>query len=297
MAGPRHDFRLGDRLVRPLANEVEGPDGIERVGPRAMDVLVALADRGDGVVTKEELLDAVWTDLFVGDEVLSTAVWELRRALGDDAKSPRFIGTVPRRGYRLLIPPSRIDGDDVAPAPTEALPGASTGEATAPRRRRAVVFAVAAALAVVTAVAVGRWLTGPAPAAEVRSMVVLPFASLSGDPRDEALADGVTDTLITSLAKIEGLQVVSATTARSYRGRTIPVPEVGRELGVDAVIEGSLARDGDRIVLNAQLIDARSDSHLWAETYERRFEHLLDLQVEVARSIGAAIGHRFAPTP
>ena len=128
-------------------------------------------------------------------------------------------------------------------------------------------------------------------------MVVLPFASLSGVPRDEALADGVTDTLITSLAKIEGLQVVSATTSRSYRGRTISVPEVGRELGVDAVIEGSLARDGDRIVLNAQLIDAHSDSHLWAETYERRFEHLLDLQVEVAQSIGAAVGHRFAPTP
>ena len=162
MADPRQEFRLGDRLVRPLANEIQGPDGVERVGPRAMDVLVALAAHGERVVTKEELLDAVWTGLFVGDEVLSTAVWELRRALGDDAKSPRFIGTVPRRGYRLLIPPTPVDGDDAAPAPTGPLPGASTGEMTAPRRRRAVVVAAAAALAVVTAVAVGRWLSVPA---------------------------------------------------------------------------------------------------------------------------------------
>lgn len=94
-------FRIDDRVVRPALNEIEGPGGVERVSPRAMDLLVALAARPDGMASKQELLDAVWTDLFVGDEVLSTAIWELRKAMGDDARTPRFIRTIPRRGDRL----------------------------------------------------------------------------------------------------------------------------------------------------------------------------------------------------
>jgi outer membrane protein assembly factor BamB/TolB-like protein/DNA-binding winged helix-turn-helix (wHTH) protein len=293
---PGNDFRLGDRVVRPSLNVIDGPDGPSRVGPRAMDVLVALAARGRDVVSKQELLDAVWTDLFVGDEVLTTAVWELRRAFDDDARSPRFIATVPRRGYRLLHTVEAVvdatsepDEDEPQPRPVVTAESARWSRAWP---YAAVVVGVLAVVAVLI-----RW-DAAAPAADgVDSLVVLPMTSLGGDPRDAALAEGLTDTLITALAKIDGLSVVSATTSMSYRDRELSLSEIGNELGVDAVVTGSLAREGDRIVLNSQLVDAESGVHLWGETYERRFEHLLDLQVEVARSIGTAIGFRLAPDP
>ncbi len=293
--GPRAPFRLAELTIRPDANEIVGEEGAVRVGPKAMDVLLALANRADAVITKQELLDSVWTDVYVGDEVLSTAVWELRRALGDDARSPRFIQTVPRRGYRLLIVPAAIAaaGDAVG----QAAPLRPTA-APEPRRRwrpwavAAWSMVVAAAIVLVAI----RMLPAPRPG-PVRALAVLPVESLEHDPRDEALAEGVTDTLITALAGIDGLRVVSRTTSRSYRGSELTVPEIADELGVDVVVEATLNREGDRVVLNAQLIDARSESHLWAETYERRFENLLDLQVEIARSIGAAIADRMEPPP
>lgn len=297
---PRGAFRLGGLVVRPDLNEISGDGGPVRVGPRAMDVLLALADRPDEVVTKRELLEAVWTDLYVGDEVLSTAVWELRRAMGDDARAPRLIQTVPRRGYRLLVAPAPLEpvaavADDPAERADATPPSAAA--APAPRRRlslRTLVLPVV--LAALAAVVVAVQLRGSGRAGgPVRALAVLPFEALGGGPRDQALADGVTDTLITALARIDGLRVVSRTTALTYRDSERTVPEIARELGVDVVVEGTLARQGDRIVLNAQLIDGRGEDHLWAETYERRFEHLLDLQVEVARSIGAAIAERIEP--
>lgn len=293
-ASSTSSFRLDDRVVRPALNEIEGPDGVERVNPRAMDVLVALASRPDGIASKQGLLDAVWTDLFVGDEVLSTAIWELRKALGDSARSPRFIRTVPRRGYQLLTLPVPVEEPAAGPISTPstlARPG--LGLAT---RRWLVAAGVALGLAASVAVVVR--LQSPAEVAPVRSVAVLPFEALGGETRDIALADGLTDTLITSLARLGQLRVVSRTTSASYRGSSLTVPEIAHQLGVDSVVEGTLARDGDRLVLNAQLIDARTENHLWAQTYERRFEHLLDLQVEVARSIGAAIGGELAtPVP
>lgn len=261
-----------------------------------MDVLVALVDAAGEVRTKRDLLDAVWTDLYVGDEVLTTAIWELRRALGDDARSPRYIQTVPRRGYRLLVEPEPVvtPGRERAQVPTGPPPAAPVSSVR--RGRRAWPLVVAVLLVVVAgSLALREGLRERDAAAPVRSLVVLPIEALGGDPRDAALADGITDTLITSISGVDGLRVVSRTTAMSYRGASRPLPEIARELDVDAVVEGTLARDGDRLVLNAQLIDARTEGHLWAQTYERRFEQLLDLQVEVARSIGAAVASRLEP--
>jgi outer membrane protein assembly factor BamB/TolB-like protein/DNA-binding winged helix-turn-helix (wHTH) protein len=283
-------FNLGEFQIRPDLNEIEGPDGTTHVNPKAMEVLLALTERPDELCTKREILDTVWTDLFVGDEVLTTAVWELRRALGDSARSPRFIQTVSRKGYRLLVAPTPIDPG--------VLDGAGVVAAESSRSPRVMV--ALASLAVVLAVVVfvmTRSAEDQRRVPEIRSLVVLPIDDLGDDRNDQALADGLTDTLITALARIDGVRVVSRTTATTYRHRELTVSEIAAELGVDAVVEGTLARSGDRIVLNAQLIDARSESHLWAETYERRFESLLDLQVEVARSIGAAISSRLDPEP
>lgn len=293
---PGDDFRLGDRVVRPSLNVIDGPDGPSRVGPRAMDVLVALAARGRDVVSKQELLDAVWTDLFVGDEVLTTAVWELRRAFDDDARSPRFIATVPRRGYRLLHTAEAVPGTADEPGEAESPPRPKLDPAGLRWVRSWPLVVLVVGVIAVVAVLIRSNTAGPS-VDRVDSLVVLPLTNLGDDPKDVALAEGLTDTLITALAQIDGLSVVSATTSMSYRDRELTVSEIGSELGVDAVVTGSLAREGDRIVLNSRLVDAESGVHLWGETYERRFEHLLDLQVEVARSIGTAIGFRLAPEP
>lgn len=294
--GAQTHFRLGEVIVRPDRLEIEGGDEVRRVGPRAMEVLQCLAGRPDEVLGKAEILDAVWTGQYVGDDVLSTAIWELRRAFGDDARSPRFIQTVPRRGYRLLVVPAPVGAaaatEGVAREPVPADGGVvRSGSAGWPLGRWIGIGGAVLALVVAAAVALS-----PRPAT-VRSLVVLPIDALGDDDADQALADGVTDTLITALAGIDGLRVVSRTTAMTFTGSRKTVPEIGRELDVDLVVEGTLARDGGRVVLNAQLIEARSEDHLWARTYEREFEHLLDLQVEVARSIGGAIAHRLAPAP
>ncbi|MCB9377900.1 MAG: PQQ-binding-like beta-propeller repeat protein [Holophagales bacterium] len=292
-------FRLADREVRPRLHEIVGPTGIERLNPRAMAVLLALARRADGFASKRELLDEVWTDLFVTEEVLTTAIWELRRAFGDDARAPRFIRTLPRRGYRLLPPVEAIEAPaeptvSIAPAPKPA--GVLVRPAPPRPWRRWLVLAAFGALA---AAVFGVWLLvrppPPGGRAPLRSVAVLPFASLGGDESDGALADGLTDTLITALAEPGRFRVVSRASVLAVTSSHRTAPQIGQALDVDAIVEGTLAREGDRIVLNAQLIDARSDEHLWARTYERRFEHLLDLQVEVARSLRAAIAPLLEP--
>lgn len=255
-----------------------------------MDVLLALVDAGGRVMSKSELLDAVWTGLYIGDDVLSTAIWELRRALGDDARSPRLIGTVARRGYRLLQAPEPVAGEIGAPQPAVPSTGVAGAAATPGVRRGAWIAAVVVGLAAVVLVA--RWSLPRRAPLPIQSVVVLPLVSLGGNAEDGALADGITDSLTTALARIGGLRVVSRTTAMAYRQAAHTTAEIAADLGVDAVVEGTLAREGPRIVLNVQLIDARDEAHLWAETYERGFDSLLDLQVEMARSVGAAIASR-----
>jgi outer membrane protein assembly factor BamB/TolB-like protein/DNA-binding winged helix-turn-helix (wHTH) protein len=284
----RDHFLLDGVVIRPDRLEIEVGGEARRLGPRAMEVLLCLADRGDEVVTKEEILQAVWGDQIVGDDVLSTAVWELRRALGDQAKSPQFIQTVPRRGYRLLVTPTPIPVQEV---PAEA----GSWSEPEPARGRGLWWGAVVVSAIAVAILTwGNLRRDPPPA---RALAVLPIEALGGVAADQALADGVTDTLITALAGIDGLRVVSRTTSLTFRNSGRTVPDIAEELGVDLVVEGTLARQDERIVLNAQLIDAHTEDHLWAKTYERRFEHLLDVQVEVARSIGGAIAHRLQPEP
>jgi len=264
-----------------------------------MAVLLALARRPDGFASKRELLDEVWTDLFVTEEVLTTAIWELRRAFGDDARAPRFIRTLPRRGYHLLPPVEPVEAHaDLAESTTRTPEPA--GDTARPALLRPRVWQLAFALfGVLAAVGAAGWFfvraSVPAGRPNLRSVAVLPFVALGGEESDAALADGLTDTLITALAEAGHFRVVSRASVLAVASSQRTAPEIGQALDVDAIVEGTLARSGDRIVLNAQLIDARTDEHLWARTYERRFEHLLDLQVEVARSLGAAIAPLLEP--
>ncbi len=224
------DFFVGEWLVEPSLGAVSRDGVCTHVEPKAIDVLVCLAAAAGAVVSKEELLQAVWPEVFVSENALNRAVWKLRQVFGTD----EFIQTIAKHGYRLAVP--------VRPAP-----------------RR------------------------------IRSLVVLPLANLSGDPEQEYFADGMTEALITDLAQIRAIRVISRTSAMQYKGAAKPLPQIGTELHVDGIIEGSVVRTGGRVRISVQLIDAALDAHLWARTYESDLRDVLQLQGEVARAIAREV--------
>lgn len=253
-------------------------------------VLLALLDHPDKVVTREELRQRLWpADTFVDfDNGLNGAINRLREALGDSAESPRFIETIPRRGYRFIGPVHE---------PSEGTAGTVTPGGTRRQGLWIAAVAVAGVLAVLGLNFRGlreRLLGNPRPG-PIQSIAVLPLENLSGDASQEYFVDGVTDALTTELAQIRALRVVSRTSAMRYKGTKKPLPEIARELNVDAVVEGAVVRSGERVRLTAQLIHARTDRHLWAESYERDLRDILALQSEVARAIANKIRVQVTP--
>src|SRR5262249_35976999 len=246
-------------------------------------------------------------DTFVDFDVgLNTAIKRLRDALSDTAESPRYVETLPRRGYRFV---AQVDGWAAATAPSSPaqIPtdrptrGAVTAlvdavlEAHRARTRWRVgaVVAGATALALVVVLFGVRGLRqrvqGKTNPPKIQSLAVLPLENLSGDPAQEYFADGMTEALITDLGKIGELRVISRTSAIHYKGTRKTLPEIARELNVDAVVEGAVLRSGDRVRITAQLIRTASDQHLWAEEFQGELHDVLTLQSDVARAIANQI--------
>ncbi len=266
-------------------------------------ILTMLLERPGQLVTREELRLRLWpADTFVDfDHGLNNAINRLREALGDSADSPRFIETLPRRGYRFIAPVEGTVGVAVG-----EIAGAEVVEAPklAPTRRfrMASLALPAAALVVLLAVLMGwnvggwrdRLLVRVNPP-HIESLAVLPLENVSGDPAQDYLADGMTDALTTDLAQIKKLRVISRTSAMRYKKASKPLPEIARELSVDAVVEGTVMRSGNRVRVSAQLIHAPTDRHLWAASYERDLGDVLALQADVARAITTEIRVELTP--
>jgi TolB-like protein/DNA-binding winged helix-turn-helix (wHTH) protein len=278
-------FRLGTWLIQPTLNTISCNGTRVRVEPKQMEVLVCLAQHPAEPISKEGLLRAVWSDTFVSDDVLTRSISELRHVLEDDAREPRFIETIPKRGYRLVAPVERVD------IPLSGDPGLdrSLGKVSPAKSRVALLPAtgvVLSALALVL-IASGAWnlLLSKNSAPRIRSVAVLPLLNLTNDPSQEYFADGMTEQVITELSRSSTLKVRSRTTVMLYKESPKSLPEIARELDVDAVIEGSVLRSGDRIRITSQLIFAKNDTHLWAETYDSDVHDVLTLQGEVAKKI------------
>ncbi len=264
---------------------------------KPFQLLAALLETPGKLVSREALREALWPDVFVDfDGNLNAAVKKLREALGDSATEPRYVETVPRRGYRLIAP--------VEPAP--ATPDAA---ASPPRRFRLPRAAAAGALAgavLALAVAAG-WLrpaeTEPAPSPKApgqRTMLaVLPFDNLSRNADHDYLSDGMTEEILTVLGRLDPdrLGVIARLTAMTYKGSAKPVSEIARELGVDYVLEGSVRVSGERARITAQLISADDQTHLWAEAYEVELDDLLDVQARIARRIGRSLALELLADP
>jgi TolB-like protein/DNA-binding winged helix-turn-helix (wHTH) protein/Flp pilus assembly protein TadD len=268
-----------------------------RLQEQPLRILEALLDVAGAPVTREELRQRLWPDdTFVDfDSGLNRAINRLRAALGDDAENPRFVETLERRGYRFIAP---VSAPDTAPAAVSAMaPAASSDESSAAPERRprrspwlgiALPAAAVAALSIVIAPALRREVASN-DRVQIRSVAVLPLANLSGDPAQDYFSDGMTDALITSLGSWPALRVISRQSVMRFKGSAKPLPEIARELGVEGVVEGSVVRAGGSVRITAQLIEAATDRHLWAHSYERRLEDVLALQGDVARAIAEAV--------
>ena len=295
------DFQLGPWVVRPTLNSVSRNGDNIRLEPKVMEVLACLAQADGKVVSKDKLIADVWADTpFVGDDVLVRCISELRRAMEDDAKTPHVIETIPKRGYRLLV---KVELVDQTPSPislpviTPADRFSRTTQTGFLRRWRSFLYLSAVIVILGLGSIFGWWAIHhkispktAAIAAPIRSLAVLPLENLSGDPAQEYFAEGMTDEVITMLAKHLTLRVISRTSVMQYKNVHRPLPEIARELGVDGILEGSVGRSGNRVHLTAQLINAASDSHVWAESFDRDWSDVGALQNELAEAIAKQVG-------
>jgi TolB-like protein/DNA-binding winged helix-turn-helix (wHTH) protein/Flp pilus assembly protein TadD len=309
---PHSVVRFGTYEVSFQSGEVRKAGLRIRVQQQPMKLLELLLEHPGEVVTRDELRSRVWPNESFGDfdQALNIAIGKLRSALGDSAENPRFIETLPKRGYRFIADVSVLDTDALLRRPESVAAGTPPTEsgqtlqgarlAVAPKRQQWPTRGVIIALALVTIVSLSIlfvWLfrsRGPAPQG-IRSLAVLPLENLSGDAAQNYFADGMTDELITDLAQISALRVISRTSVMAYKGARKPLPQIARELNVDAVVEGTVLRSGDQVRITAQLIEAATDKHLWSQSYEGGLRDTLALQNRVASAIADQIRINLTP--
>ncbi len=295
------DFFVGEWLVQPSLNLISHGNTRIRLEPKVMQLLVCLAQHADTVVSKEEIMHTVWADAFVTDQVLTHSIWELRQAFGERAKESQFIQTIAKSGYRLTSP--------VKPM---ALATAAAGDTSHDRSRtdytralrawmrrfssgEVLVLAIAASILILALVGIAylisrRTRVTPPPPGKIM-LAILPFENLSGDPGQEYFTDGITAEMVAQLGRLQPdrLGVTSRFSAMTYKYSKKHVDEIGKELNVDYVLEGSVRRNGNRVRVTAQLTSVKSAAQVWGDTYERDWGDVLLVQTEIARATADAL--------
>lgn len=284
--------------------------------PKALKLLLVLVHHNNHIVDKDELMQQVWPDIVVEEANLAGNIHALRQVLGGGDGEERYIETISKRGYRFVAKVRQVRGDgldlvtqervrDVNGADEKRSEDSKTPVAASAGRlrdRKALVLKsllILVVLGVLIGAASYFWGWGKAKPAEpnfqITSIAVLPFKNLSGDASQEYFTDGMTEAMINELAKIGALRVISRQSMMQYKNARKTTPEIARELNVDAVVDGSVLRSGDRVRITAQLIRAATDQHLWSENYERNLPDMLTMQSEIARGIAGQIRIKLTP--
>ena len=316
------DMRFGVFEIDVQARELRKKGSKVRLQRQPFELLLVLLDCPGEVVSREELRRRLWpADVYVDfDRSLNKAMVKLREALGDSSVSPLYVETLPRIGYRFIAsiteipPPAQVEADrllsrvgiaklQAIDIPIEAAERPDAMVTVQPSNRRWLLrlrLGIAAGLfltaSIVAVWAVRRHRQSLEP---IRSLAVLPLDNLSGDPNQEYFAAGMTDELTTMLAKNSNLRIISRTSVMRYEGTERPLPEIARELGVDGIVEGSVTRSADKVHISVQLIQAPSDAHVWAESYDRNANDMITLPPEIAQTIAKKLNSavlRPAPT-
>ena len=267
-----------------------------RLQPQSFKVLTLLVARRGEVVTREEIQQQIWGSHLIVDseQGLNFCIRRIRTALGDSYETPRYIETVPRRGYRFIAP-LQVLGRPLPPEETSPNLLSRFRLRARARRFRIIALAVAAVLLVAAYLLWGRFGQQGKALPETIRLAVLPFVNMSDSPEQEYFADGMTEALITALSEIESLRVISRMSVMPYKGAQQPLPVIARELGVQILVEGSVLRAEGRVRITAQLIDAAKDENLWAQDYERDLRDVLALQSEVAQTIAQQVRIELTP--
>jgi TolB-like protein/DNA-binding winged helix-turn-helix (wHTH) protein len=308
---PAGIYKFDDFELDPSCFELRRNGRVQKLERIPMELLILLAEKQGSVATRQEIVERLWgKDVFVDTEHgVNTAIRKIRTALKDDVVRPRFIQTIPGKGYRFVagkngdssasLPLPTAPALVAAQSPQTAQPIATPAALPQPQPKSRRLVTVAAILAILVVVAgtglavnaggVRNRLFATSRARQIHSIAVLPLSNLSGDASQDYYADGMTDEVITDLAKVTSLRVVSRTSAMQYKGVNRPLPEIARELGVDGILEGSVERSSNRVHMNVQLIYAPTDTHVWAESYDRDLSGAFSLPSELSQVIAKEV--------
>jgi TolB-like protein/DNA-binding winged helix-turn-helix (wHTH) protein len=306
---PANIYKFGDIELDPSRFELRRGGSTLKLERIPMELLILLVEKEGSVVTRLEIVERLWgKDVFVDTEHgINTAVRKIRQALRDDSEQPRFVQTVTGKGYRFVA--ARNGSSPLAPSvplaeavptvqPPATLPSVLE-PASKPRNLVTVLILLVAAGVLIGVIAFGtrgRLFAGSR-ARQIHSIAVIPLSNLSGDASQDYFADGMTDEVITALAKNQNLRVVSRTSAMQYKGAKRPLPDIARELGVDGILEGSIERSANRVHMTVQLIYAPTDSHVWAESYDRDLNQAFSLPEELSETIAKQVKTATSPAP
>lgn len=301
---PEKPIRFGDCELNAAAFELRRGRRTIKLERIPLQVLLMLLEERGKLVTREALAERVWgKDVFVDvDNGINTAIRKIRQVLNDDPQRPRFIETISGMGYRFIGPVETLPGASAEQIATEAPAGSNETKPelqlpleTQGSSRKRTEWLLLGSVLVLSMATTGWWRYAGPLRHQVRSIAVLPLQNLSGDPSQDFLADGMTEELITELSRIEPLRVISHTSVMDYKGTKKHLPEIARELNVDAILEGSVIREKDNVRVTIQLLDGLADRHLWSEAYERPVNGVLNLQRDVAKAVASEIRVKLTP--
>ncbi len=293
---PSAKLRFRDYQLDPDEFELSRAGHRLRLERKPMELLILLAENQGQLVKREKIIEKIWgKDLFFDTENgINNAIRKIRSALNDNAEHPLFVETALGKGYRFIAPVEPVLEPHSSPAQA---PGGTRRWSVSVWRLKWIPGLLAITLIIAFALDIAgirrRVFARSVP--PIHSIVVLPLENLSGDLSQEYFADGITDALITELAQFSSFRVISRTSAMHYKGSRQPLPAIARELNVDAIVEGSVTRAGNRVRINVQLLEARSDRHLWAKAYDRDTSEIMSLQQDVANSIAHEIQAKLTP--
>ncbi len=288
-------FRIGGWDVYPQQNLLKSPEQTKTLEPKVMDVLVFLAERQGEVVSRQQILDAVWREVVVGDEVVSRAVSLLRTELGDDQKNPRYLKTISKRGYCLIADVILVSSNE--PQQLESVSDASASataenptESITGRTMRKLSVTIVTVLALALAYfAYDSFLLQPESDHDAgyigKSIAVLPFVNMSADSDNEYFSDGLSEELLNLLTKIPELRVAARTSSFSYKAKDVSITQIGEELNVTHVLEGSVRKTGNHVRITAQLVKVDDGFQLWSETFDRTLDDIFVVQNEIAKAV------------
>ncbi|HSS99132.1 MAG TPA: winged helix-turn-helix domain-containing protein [Terriglobales bacterium] len=284
---PTTELRIGEWRVSPASGQISRDGQTSRLDVRTMRLLLCLAEKPGEVVSIDDLLNQVWSEVNVTQDSVYQAVTSLRRVLGDDPKNPAYIETVPRLGYRMVA----AVGPWVEPSSQSEQP---SNMKSAGNRRGVLAVAAGVVICFLLVAALfhnkGTHSVSPVAASQPQnSIAVLPFLDLTEGMKEEEFADGLTEELIGRLSKVPGLRVPSPTSSFYFKDKQVPVAEIGKSLGVVYVIDGSVRKSGNRVRIATRLVQAAQGYVVWSETYDRSMNDILAVQDDIADKVTKAL--------